>query len=56
MITRWIALLGLAAALGGCAAVPSAPLQPEAWNGGVWNSMLGYHGPSNANVMGGPSR
>ena len=57
MLIRLIALLGLAAALGGCAGAPMLNAQPAdgLWNGGTWNSVLGYHGPSNAAVVGGPS-
>ena len=55
---RWIALLAAALAVAGCANTP--PVQHTAaadsqWNGGVWNSVLGYHGPANAVVTGGPS-
>ena len=57
MSTRWIALLAVALALAGCAATPQ--LQKTAadsdWNGGIWNSVLGYVGPANAVVVGGPS-
>jgi hypothetical protein len=58
LMPRWIALLALAAALGGCAHAPAS--QPPAvaqhsWNDGVWNSVLGYVGPANVVVAGGPS-
>lgn len=55
MLTKWLALLGLIAALAACAHAPDeqdAHAQP--WNGGVWNSVLGYHGPANAMIDGGP--
>jgi hypothetical protein len=58
MSTRWIALLAIALALGGCASAPPAhdvAAADSQWNGGVWNSVLGYHGPANAVVVGGPS-
>lgn len=49
---KWIAIVGLAATLAACS---HAPAQPQAaapvWNAGVWNSVLGYHGPDNARVM-----
>lgn len=44
---RWIAVLAAVAALAGCATAPQPP-QQHVWNGGVWNSVLGYHGPANA--------
>ena len=54
---RWIALLAVALAVVGCAGTP--PVHTAAadsqWNGGTWNSVLGYHGPANAVVVGGPS-
>lgn len=50
MIKRWIALLGVAALLSACSAPPVHVTHNEPWNGGVWNSVLGYHGPSNAMV------
>ena len=58
MKIRWIALLAVALALGGCAGTP--PVQQTAaadshWNDGIWNSMLGYHGPANGVIAGGPS-
>lgn len=50
----WIAAIALAW-LAGCAApdVAVAP-HPHQWNGGVWNSVLGYHGPTNAILIDGP--
>ena len=56
-MTRWIALLAAALALAGCAGAPRAQHTASAsqWNDGVWNSVLGYHGPANAVVAGGPS-
>ena len=56
MLTRWIALLAVAIALGGCASAPHTVAADAHWNDGIWNSMLGYHGPANAVVAGGPSR
>ena len=57
MLTRWIALLAVAFALGGCASAPTARVAAadSHWNGGTWNSVLGYVGPANAVVAGGPS-
>jgi hypothetical protein len=56
MSFRWIALLAVALALGGCAAAPPVHHTADSqWNGGVWNSVLGYHGPANSVVVGGPS-
>jgi hypothetical protein len=57
MSTRWIALLAVAFALGGCASAPPAHVASADahWNDGIWNSVLGYHGPANAVVTGGPS-
>lgn len=52
-----VALLGLVAMLAGCAGTPGEQqASAEPWNGGTWNSVLGYHGPANAMVTGGPSR
>lgn len=56
MLKKWITLLGAAALLSACAQAPAgrqAAAQP--WNGGTWNSVLGYVGPANAMVAGGPS-
>lgn len=56
---RWIALLSLAGALAACAHAP-APQAAQvagddvAWNGGIWNSVLGYVGPASSMVEGGP--
>ena len=55
MWTKWIALLGFAAVLGGCSHAPAQQAAGEPWNGGTWNSVLGYHGPSNAMVVNAPS-
>jgi hypothetical protein len=44
----------MVALLAGCAAPPTHTARAEPWNGGVWNSVLGYHGPGNAIVIGGP--
>jgi hypothetical protein len=55
MIVKWIALLGLAALLSACANTPTTTSQaPQPWNGGIWNSVLGYHGPGSAMLVGGP--
>ena len=55
-MNRILAILGLLAVLAvlaGCASQPSASGTP--WNGGTWNSVLGYHGPSNSmSSVGGP--
>ena len=58
MIVRWIAICIAAASLTACASSPPTHVAAAdpVWNGGIWNSMLGYHGPANANVSGGPSR
>jgi hypothetical protein len=56
-MTRWITMLGLAALLAACS---HGPVQPQGstaaqdWNGGTWNSVLGYHGPANARVVNAP--
>jgi hypothetical protein len=56
MLTKLMAAIGLAAMLAACSHVPpttrTASLEP--WNGGIWNSVLGYHGPANSTVDGGP--
>jgi hypothetical protein len=55
MFAKWIVLLGLAAALSACANAPGTrSASAEPWNGGVWNSVLGYHGPNNVIVSGAP--
>ncbi len=45
MFKPWIAVLALAAVLSACAEAPGQEREP--WNGGVWNSVLGYVGPYN---------
>ncbi|WP_298923320.1 hypothetical protein [uncultured Ramlibacter sp.] len=58
---RLAALAGAIATLTACASVPpatdtsTAGASPTAhvWNGGVWNSMIGYNGPSNSMDAGG---
>lgn len=50
MIKRWIAILGVVALLSACATPPTYMTSNEPWNGGIWNSVLGYHGPNNATV------
>jgi starvation-inducible outer membrane lipoprotein len=52
MRSKWIALLALSAALAACATAPEtvAQKQPQPWNGGIWNSVLGYVGPNNVMV------
>ena len=52
MKKRWMAWIALAL-LAGCA-MTQEPSGPHAWDGGIWNSVLGYHGPDNAIVVGGP--
>jgi hypothetical protein len=54
MFAKWIALMGLAALLSACAHAPGSQASAEPWNGGIWNSVLGYHGPANAMIDGGP--
>jgi uncharacterized lipoprotein YajG len=56
MYRQWIVLLGLAAMLAGCAAPPTRtaaqePAAQQPWNGGIWNSVLGYVGPANQMVV-----
>jgi hypothetical protein len=58
---RWIALLSLAGTLAACAHAPApapqlaqASWDEVAWNGGIWNSVLGYVGPASSMVDGGP--
>jgi hypothetical protein len=53
---RWIALLAAAAVVSACAHAPGgAQASTQPWNGGTWNSVLGYVGPASAMVTGGPS-
>lgn len=57
MWKKWTALLGLAALLAACAHPVTGEEQAiHVWNGGIWNSVLGYNGPSNGMVDGGPTR
>jgi hypothetical protein len=57
MIRKWIAVLGMAAMLGACSHAPVTQQTAQVaeaqhpWNGGVWNSVLGYHGPDNLMVV-----
>ena len=45
---QWICVLAVAAMLGACAQVPSREARAaQPWNGGTWNSVLGYIGPDN---------
>jgi hypothetical protein len=45
----------LFAALAGCGSAPVvATGDSQRWNDGVWNSVLGYHGPANVLVSGAP--
>jgi hypothetical protein len=50
MSSKWIVLLALSAALAGCATAPGPVAQKQPWNGGIWNSVLGYVGPNNVMV------
>lgn len=55
---RLLALAAIAAVLTGCAGVPptTTTASQERWDGGVWNSVLGYQGPANLmSGAGGPS-
>ena len=56
MLIRWIALVAVALALAGCAGSPQLQhtAADSAWNGGIWNSVLGYVGPASSMVVGGP--
>jgi hypothetical protein len=55
MLMKWIALVGAALMLSACAHAPgSAQAGRQPWNGGTWNSVLGYVGPANAVIVGGP--
>lgn len=49
MIRRLFALACMAATLAACSGAPvhNAPVRGP-WNGGVWNSVMGYHGPDNS--------
>ena len=50
MRSKWIALIALAALLSACAAAPTEVGASQPWNGGIWNSVLGYIGPNNVMV------
>lgn len=50
MRCKWIVVAAAAALLTACAAPPERTAQREPWNGGVWNSVLGYVGPANVMV------
>ena len=51
-MSKWMTVLALAAMLAACANAPSREARSqEPWNGGIWNSVLGYSGP--ANIMDG---
>jgi hypothetical protein len=54
MAGKWIVLLATAALLSACASAPDQGAQRQAWNGGIWNSVLGYVGPANMVIVGGP--
>jgi hypothetical protein len=51
MTTRIVLAAALLAALAGCATQRN---EAYAWNGGTWNSTLGYHGPTNTMAPVGP--
>ncbi len=43
---KWMSLLALAAMLTACANAPTQEAKvKQPWNGGTWNSVLGYVGP-----------
>ena len=46
---KWIALACAAFALAGCSSMRTSE---GPWNDGIWNSVLGYHGPTSALVAG----
>lgn len=52
MRCKWIVAVAAAALLAACATSPEPVAQKEKqpWNGGVWNSVLGYVGPANVMV------
>lgn len=50
MQSKWIALAAMVALLSACAGAPVHTTQAEPWNGGIWNSVLGYIGPNNVMV------
>lgn len=50
MRRKWIALLGMVVLLSACAAPATQSAQRQPWNGGIWNSALGYVGPANVMV------
>ena len=50
MRSKWIALLATVALLSACAAPATHVTQKQPWNGGIWNSTLGYVGPANVMV------
>jgi hypothetical protein len=49
MKTRLFALACIAALLSGCAGAPMRGTSQ--WNDGLWNSVMGYHGPANSMGM-----
>ena len=51
MRSKWFAVLALAALLSACASPPPSQVAgAQPWNGGIWNSVLGYVGPDNVMV------
>jgi hypothetical protein len=50
MRCKWIVIAAAAALLAACATPPGQVAQKQPWNGGVWNSVLGYVGPANVMV------